>query len=387
MVEEWPTYGYDAAHAGHGTGVTRPDGPVRERWRHGFDGLFAYNAPSIGEVRGRAVAYANVRMTQVFAATARAVGEEGQLVWALHGENVRGGMTPTVVDDRVVFDDFPGIWVVAARSGGRIYEKVDDVYPWASPAVTADRIHYGFRALDLETGDEVWRYDADEPVARIVGPDVEEQVIARGPVGERPAVADGTVYVAGTMRGGKLQIGDVEDRSRPDEWGHIHALDAASGRVEWAMEFDTPVRRTPTVVADGTVYVVDDNATLKAFGAADGTERWTVALGAKRVTGLRPAVADGRLFVRDGGGELLSLDDAGDELWRAGLGDELAGPPAVVDGVVFASDADGGVYALDVTGDRRWQYDLDERLGTGPVVANERVYVAGYDLYCLEPRA
>mgnify|MGYP000227022450 CR=1 FL=1 len=133
-------------------------------------------------------------------------------------------------------------------------------------------------ALDLESGDVSWYYDA----------------VADGPV-RSPAVADGVVYAA---------TGNA-----------LHAIDAADGTRRWrfATGFDETSR---PAVADGTVYVSAKN--VYALDAATGAERWRLVnraygtgFSAQKPRQDAPVAADDRVFVGLG-----ALDAAtGDPLW------------------------------------------------------------------------
>lgn len=408
MSGGWPVFGYDPGHTGHGTDVSRPEGPVDELWRHHFDGKAAWEAPVVD---GRGNAFVHVKMTQVRAPNFRAIGSDGGLVWALRtGPGWGpGAPSPTLADGRVILPDAPESWVVESDSGGRCYETTFHAsgvdHPYST--VVDGRIHVGFRTFDLATGEELWAFETDNPEYRVVGPSGDVTLRTLGPEGRTAAVADETVYVAGRVRKGETRYVAEEDldgeesdsesslvantssagelRADYDERGHVHALDAADGTLKWETQFETPVRDpTPTVVADGTVYVFDAEQSLRAFDADNGEERWTAAFDGESVSGWRPAVANDRAFVgsRD---ELHALDVAdGSDRWRIELDDDdVAGPPAVVDGVVHVSDTGGVVYAIDVTGEERWRVDVDTQLRTGPVVANGRLYVAGHELICL----
>lgn len=408
MTENWPVYGRDPAHTGHGPNLSRPEWPVEIYWCHNLDGREAWQAPVL-DSRGNAFVHA--KKTQVNAPNFRAVTPEGTVLWALqtgHGWGP-GAPSPTVADDYVVLPDSPDAWVVERRSGGRVHET-SLIYSGVNhphPTVVNGRIYVGFRAFDLNTGRELWDTGLEEPVYEIVGPDGDSMVYQAEPSGRAPAVVDGTVYVAGTMQEGVTRFIDEEDleenadqsersslvlgggppgeyRDDYEEWGHVHAIDASDGTVKWYARVETPIRNaTPAVVADGTVYVTDADRRLHALDANNGTTVWTADLGSDLLSGWRPAVADGKVFIGVRG-SILALDAAdGSKQWHLELEGDPAGPPAIVDGVVHASDRDGMVYAVETGGEERWRFDVERHLRTGPIVAGGRLFVAGQELICL----
>ncbi|MEY9847456.1 serine/threonine-protein kinase [Streptacidiphilus sp. MAP5-3] len=208
-----------------------------------------------------------------------------------------------------------------------------------------------------------------------------------------PVVADGVLYVTSF---------------------EVHALDIASGRrrfrtgdVAWAL-----------AVADGRVHAAD-GPSLFTLHAADGTERWRVALdgwtytldaaGGAIVAGtrgggvqVRSAIDGSEMWqARDaqqdyensqsgpcvlgdsvyyyGGGRLRSVELTSGQLqWALPLGEEVPSRPVLHRGVVHVCNGTR-VLALDeATGQERWRFDAPVALFTSPVVTEEGVFFADY---------
>ncbi|WP_342027628.1 PQQ-binding-like beta-propeller repeat protein [Natronobacterium texcoconense] len=353
-------------------------------------------------------------MTQVDAPNFRSISSNGSLNWALKTSPGWGPCAPppAVPDDRVILPDTPEAWVVESDTGGLCYRtKLHPsgvTYPF--PVVADGRIHTGFQTFSLESGELLWKYDSNGPQRVIVIPEGEERPYPDGPTGVAPTVRDGTVYVAGTLYDGEIRFqrenseeeGSTEERSslvysgeadgsyhdEYDEWGHIHALDAATGSLEWKTEFDTAIRAmTPPVATNDAIFVVDSEPRLHALDRTDGEKRWHVPFDVELISGWRPAVADGCVFLC-AGNKVYAFDALdGAELWQLAFDTQLAGPPAIADGVVHVSTSNGMVAGIGVDGDRRWQLKVSESLRTGPVVTDGRLYVAGHELICLTGHA
>lgn len=388
MTESWPAGGYDAANTGHGTGVTPPDGPVEERWHHDLGGKLAYAPPVVDPPGWPGQVYVHGLMTQVRTPNVRAVDrDDGELRWAVDTGleyGFRSG-SPTLAEERAFL---PGGWVVEKDSGGRNWSVAPHDWRDRPAAIVDGLLHFGFTALDFETGDRRWRADVDGMLGAEMGDPGNEDLLLTG---SAPAVAEGTVFVVGETYELPGRPGD-----EPERTGHVHAFDAETGSVRWAHDFDTPVPDDPlpTVVADGMVYVLDGDGALRTFDAGDGRERWRVDIHPGEAgTGigryLRPTVGEGRVLVPGPGGQLEALvAPDGTVAWRLDLGRSLGGPPALVDGVAYAATTDGDIIAVDAdAGTVRWRVEVDDQLGGGPVVADGRLYVGGYALHCLEPRA
>lgn len=240
--------------------------------------------------------------------------------------------------------------------------------PMASSAVVAGGVVYandwraGIHALDVESGEELWR-------------------VATGGGDSIPAVVDGVVYT-----GGSLGDGDS---------GVLFAFDAESGHKIWSYATDYPIGDSSLVFVDGVVYVGsgDDEETaggLHAVVAKTGEELWSVQTGAPILSS--PAVADGVLYVGGGGLEsesngLYAVDaETGEQLWMFETDDDpIMSAPAVADGLVYASGF-WGFYALDAeSGEVVWTINDEESMfDASPAVVDGKVYVGGADLLALD---
>ena len=181
--------------------------------------------------------------------------------------------------------------------------------------------------------------------------------------------------------------------------GHAGTAAWTSGPREqpspaWSFDFDVlcptadviPRVTGMAVHGDGAFVGLDygrdaENAgSIAAFDVEDGSRRWTDTY--QEVLPLPPAVADGRVFVVDPDGTIRALDaDSGDELWARDVG--VDGAPNAGDRSV--SDVTVAAEAVYVTGDET--YALEASTGSvrwrsdecfWPSTDGKRVY--GYDL-------
>jgi len=141
---------------------------------------------------------------------------------------------PAVQDGRVFIGDSEGT-LYAVEDGSEAWqfsEPTDGIT--AAPTISDGTVFAGSQdgtlyALGTETGEEIWRFEAD------------------GPVPSSPTVADGTVFV-----------GSAD--------GHVYALDADSGEEAWRFDTGDTVRSSPTVV-DGVLFVGGWNGNVYALDA------------------------------------------------------------------------------------------------------------------------
>ncbi|MDG4763628.1 PQQ-binding-like beta-propeller repeat protein [Solwaraspora sp. WMMD406] len=197
-----------------------------------------------------------------------------------------------------------------------------------------------------------------------------------------PLVAGGLVHVAG-------------------EDGHVHTLDAGSGRPRWRGRRGDPKPNPyfpplPPVLAGDVLAVTGSLGgsgwadTVLGLAAADGTQRWTYPLVGTTVTGL---TADDSAVVVTGRNGLTCLDPAEGRVRWTVPPPETTGPwqasfdqPAVDDDHVYAiarfsrpdTALDGGylILALDrSTGTRVWGVQVHDGWGATLTVGGDLVFV------------
>ncbi|WP_042376806.1 serine/threonine-protein kinase [Streptacidiphilus melanogenes] len=217
-----------------------------------------------------------------------------------------------------------------------------------------------------------------------------------------PIISDGVLYVA--------------------SFG-VHALDIASGR----RRFRTQSVAWALAVADGRVHAAD-GPNVFTLQAADGAERWRVALdgwtytldaaGGALVAGTRGGgvhvhsaidgsemwrtndaqqayenPASGPCVIGDsvyyyGGGSLRSVElTTGQLQWAFPLGEDVPSRPVLSRGVLYLCSG-ARVYAVDEqTGAERWRFDAPVVLFTSPAVSEQGVFVADYlgTVFALDP--
>lgn len=221
-----------------------------------------------------------------------------------------------------------------------------------------------------------------------------------GPIVASPVIADGVVYVASLD-------------------GHLHALDAETGKEKWKFKSRLPIASTPAVT-NGTLYFVSSTGALAALDVATGQPKWVFAaeyerrFEAKNLHGYpsaaqtipdgwdvftsSPAVAGNRVYFGSGDGGVYAVDaETGVLQWRFRTGDVVHASPAVVDGTVYVGSWDSRLYAIDArTGESRWTFQAgadpavhnQEGFQSSPAVVDGTVYVGCRDahLYALDAK-
>lgn len=118
----------------------------------------------------------------------------------------------------------------------------------------------------------------------------------------------------------------------------------------------------PPIVADGTLYALDAEATVTALDAGSGETLWSVSVAPEGEDGDEGfggglAWLDGRVFAATGFGEVVALGARdGAELWRRDLAAPIRAAPAANEGRVIVVTRDSTGFGLDAaTGAIDWR--------------------------------
>lgn len=156
---------------------------------------------------------------------------------------------------------------------------------------------------------------------------------------------------------------------------HLYALDLQTGALRWQFRAGGAMADCPLFLND-TLYIGAFDHNLYALRPADGTEVWRFP-GANWFWGT-PAGSGDRLYAADVNGNVYALDAAtGQEIWRSQVpGTVRLGPALSPDGkrLLIASE-NGALFGLDTAdGFVLWQQSGQGQLGS-MVIGGERVYV------------
>jgi outer membrane protein assembly factor BamB len=216
-----------------------------------------------------------------------------------------------------------------------------------APLIVEDRVYIAtdreVYALDVESGQLVWKVTTGTEGAYMGAPAYEEDVI----------------YTTG----GKLLL----------------ALDAGSGRELWRTQKDEMF--LGLAVADGLVYVGNFDRKLYAFDQSSGEERWSFE--GEEVFWSSPAVSEGVIYA--GNARTVYALDAktGEQLWSFDGESRSISEPLLSDGVVYVSDSSHELprgprhlYALDArSGKEVWTFESISTFLPAPALGNGVIYV------------
>ncbi len=255
--------------------------------------------------------------------------ETGRQEWEVElGERIVGGAV--AADGGIIVGDNEGqVYLVQDRIAASLLEADKSI--WATPLVDADQgrvyiacMNHYLYAMDLETGAQIWAFEAD------------------GAIAGTPALHDGVLYF-GTLA------------------STLYAIDAETGAEQWTFSAQGWVWGGPLAHQDA-VYFGDMAGNLYALDASDGDEIWTFeAQGGIRVA---PIVADDLIYfgTRDKKVYAVRVDN-GDQDWSQPVDGSVYSQPVISGDTLLLAPYKSKVklVALDIEGGaERWSYPQKE---------------------------
>ncbi|KDU94551.1 dehydrogenase [Komagataeibacter rhaeticus AF1] len=198
--------------------------------------------------------------------------------------------------------------------------------------------------------------------------------------------------------GGGLSV-DGDTLYVVDGIGQALALDAATGKLKWRVNIQTPGRSAPTI-ANGRLFFGTINEHLYCLDAGNGNILWTYAATSADTVIYgqpAPAVADGVVLAGFGSGDLVALRaEGGEVVWADTLGSTngqqalidfscVHGMPVIVDGTAYAISTGSVLVAIDMRSGRRlWERGISGQ--NTPLVSGDWIFLLSMDeqLACID---
>ena len=118
-----------------------------------------------------------------------------------------------------------------------------------------------------------------------------------------------------------------------------------TGTTKWSYATGNVIYSSPTISADGTIYVGSSDNSLYAINP-DGTKKWSYATGNGIYSS--PAIgADGTIYVGSYDHSLYAINPDGTRKWSYATGNGIYSSPAIgADGTIYVGSWDGSLYAI-----------------------------------------
>lgn len=356
---DWPMARYDPAGTGHHPAASGPKDGVQVAWTHDTTDWFRGTAPPIR--RAETIYAAGSGLLALDSDTgARRFGHPGpyQSSPARARTSVYNTATLAVTSQSGVFGlnagggyDIPLLnqslsakrWSGSQSPGGGFFDPDDPTTPVAANGTIYTAIPGTNSVVALDPNDGQIRWQRTHHKDGAVSAEF-----------NRPAVNDGLVFLTNWPR-------------------QATAYRADTGEQHWKRTLDEQTLLPPVATEEGVVVPSRDSVWL--LDAADGTKLWKRTLDGN-ATESAPAVANGTIFVADEQKSLHALDLAtGTPLWTT----PFDGPttPVVADGTVYAVRSNITLVAIDAaSGEQRFEYQPSQVPLSTPIVSDGVLYAA-----------
>jgi outer membrane protein assembly factor BamB len=240
--------------------------------------------------------------------------------------------------------------------------QTEDGYFCIGPAVAYGMVYElnkdgNLYAVDVGTGDLVWKYKGPGPL------------IFPG----NPTVADGKVYAT---------TGQTASYTGQESESEFACLDAYTGRVIWTLPIEAFAPRESVAIAYGNLYFIPGDVTTSVdveSGEEYSTFNQAWAIGTKSWPMFRHDQA--HTATGQSAPENLTLR------WNFTTGGAVISSPSISYGRVYVGSYDKNLYCLDArTGNLSWKFAINDSIKSSPSIADGRVYVGPDDgyVYCLD---
>ncbi|MFN8469698.1 MAG: PQQ-binding-like beta-propeller repeat protein [Caldilineaceae bacterium] len=208
------------------------------------------------------------------------------------------------------------------------------------------------------------------------------------PSSTAPAIgADGTIYLHGN--GDEANVLAVEK---------LIAI-TPGGVISWTFEFNgggpsltSHVQSSPTIGADGTIYVGSPDTNLYAI-APDGTVKWARTPSLSSIDSSPALAPDGStIYIVDASTTLFAYSAAGVLQWSYSLSVPPIGtandqsPSVGADGTIYVGSPDEYLYAINPNGTLKWRFQTGSGIRATPAIGSDgTIYVGSDGLYAVNP--
>ena len=246
-----------------------------------------------------------------------------------------------------------------------------------------------FVAFDSKTGEVVWWSSPTEALKQA-------NIELKGTYYSNPVIT--------VVNGQRLIVSGAAD-------GCVHALKVRTGERVWSHHFSAGIVNPSPVIEGNFVYVChgEENpgggtlgrvACLDMSIVKDGKPKvvWDNKNLARRFGLASPALANGKLYIPEDGGELFCFDaKTGKQLWKTKFGTVARGAPLICDGKAYIFAVLGNLTVIKL-GNKEPDHDDDvtefrfkPRSGVGqletngtPIAVNGKLYIQTLDdTYCI----
>ena len=144
-------------------------------------------------------------------------------------------------------------------------------------------------------------------------------------------------------------------RQNPQHTGRSPYSGPESAYLKWSFTTGDYIPSSPTIGADGTIYVGSHDNNLYALNP-NGHKKWSFNTSGFVISS--PAIgADGTIYVGSADNRLYAVNPDGSEQWSFTTYSPVTSSPAIgADGTIYFGSNDGYLYAVNPDGSEQWSF-------------------------------
>lgn len=192
--------------------------------------------------------------------------------------------------------------------------------------------------------------------------------------------AEGTVDIGQIAAGAHyLRVtfsGEGGQRSRSTQF----FVEPPTKPTAWRAYLGSAGKSAPTAYGN-TLYVAANDGILRAMDCRTGAQLWSVDTGSEILA--QPLVADRRVYVANGIGQVAAYTLGGRRVWTFEADDSVYSSPVFFEGRIIFGCSNGKLYAVDASnGSLAWtNEDATYTIESKPFIHQGRVYYGAWDQY------
>jgi outer membrane protein assembly factor BamB len=279
----------------------------------------------------------------------------GTLIWTYRTYAVDNSIisgSPAIDSGRVyVTVEDNNLYCLNQTTGALLWNYVTAGPVTSSPLINESSVYFSsssdkFYCLNSTTGEYIWSNDevvgstlaisgntlfvgnSSNLVALDASTGIVQWTTISASPSSTPAISDGKLYF-GAYNG-------------------LYCLDASNGNIIWHYA-EISVYRSSPAVADGLIFIADNNGKLYCNDALTGALIWTANTQGLLMSANSPIIADGKVYIGEdihGRNIYCFTQTTGELIWSYLVLSRCISGPVICDGVVYAGTEDAKIYAF-----------------------------------------
>jgi outer membrane protein assembly factor BamB len=245
---------------------------------------------------------------------------------------------------------------------------------------------HNFYAIDMKTGEELWRFGTGGPVGvwgsasiwedRIVFPSYDGKMYCLSLDGKRllwKFAAKDKIATIPVIHDDVMYFGSKDC--------NFYAVSVKTGEEKWRLSIDYDIC-CPAIIYRGNVYFGSRDGVYKA--SLDGKLLWKLPLDGDVDASI--AAHEDTIYFGCSNKNIYAVSTDGNLVWRFPTGGPVINNCIFHRGRIYIGCFDDNLYCLNIDGSLAWKFRTGDIITAPPQIYEDRVYFVSFDkcLYCVD---